>query len=87
MSTQRSAYDDQLDLRRQWNASLESAIASGCKFDTLDQAARDLGNQVADARMREGLSADAEAARAERNLAIAEHVKTACDYSLTFATL
>jgi hypothetical protein len=79
--------DQQLDLRRQWNGDLESAIAAGCKFDRLDQAARDLGNRVADARIREGLDADAEAARAERNLAIAEGVKTTCDYSLTFATM
>ncbi len=79
--------DNQLDLRRQWNGSLESAIAAGCKFDQLDQAARELGNQVADARIREGLAADAEAARAERNMAIAEGVKTVCDYSLTFATM
>ncbi len=79
--------NDQLDLRRQWNDSLESAVASGCQFDTLDLAARELGTQVAETRIREGLSADAEAARAQRNLGIAQGVKTVCDYSLTFATM
>jgi tetratricopeptide (TPR) repeat protein len=79
--------EDRDRLRAQWNDEVSSAIAAGAKFERLDSAAKNIGEQVIAARQKEGQAADAEAASADRNLAIAETVKTAASYSLTALTM
>jgi hypothetical protein len=79
--------EDRDRLRAQWNDQVSSAIAAGAKFERLDIAAKEIGEQVIAARQKEVQAADADAARADHNIAIAEGVKTAASYSLTAMTM
>ncbi len=75
------------DLRHRWNDELESEIKSGAKFENIDAAAKAIGEAVINARQAESGQANKELAITERNLAIAEGVKTAADYSMTAVTM
>ncbi len=75
------------DLRHRWNDELESEIKSGAKFENIDAAAKAIGEAVINARQAESGQANRELAITERNLAIAEGVKTAAGYSMTAVTM
>jgi hypothetical protein len=74
-------------LRHKWNSDVESAIREGCKFDKLELAARDIGQTIQGFHLKDAAAANAEANLADRNMRIAQGVKTVCDYSLTALTI
>lgn len=75
------------DLRHRWNDELESEIKGGAKFEKIDAAARAIGDAAIKSRQAEQGQANQELAVTERNLAIAEGVKTAANYSMTAVTM
>jgi tetratricopeptide (TPR) repeat protein len=82
-----AAPDARDDLRRRWNDELETEIKGGAKFENIDAAARAIGDAAIKTRQAEQGQADQELAVTERNLAIAEGVKTAAGYSMTAVTM